>query len=300
MLTLLGWMQTLFETLNPMENRWVGCASVRAVTLSEGKMMDLNLSGKTALVGGASRGIGAASARQLASQGARVIAMARSEEALSHLCSELGEGHSYLVVSDTEGTTDIENLSEKVREKLREYGPISILICNSGGPPAGPIIKASQENFLSGFYNHVLVNQTLVQLLFLGMRDQGFGRIINIISTSVKIPIPNLGVSNTIRGAVASWSKTLANELGPFHITVNNVLPGFTNTERLHSLKEAAGKRLGQTTTEVEEMWKKTIPANRFADPRETAYAVGFLASPAASYINGVSLPVDGGRTGSL
>ena len=222
--------------------------------------------------------------------------MARSEEALSQLCSDLGEGHSYIVAN----ISDLKDLSQKVQVKLREFGPISILICNSGGPPAGPLVNAPQEAFVSGFSNHILANQTLVQLLLPGMKDQGFGRIINIISTSVKIPIPNLGVSNTIRGAVASWSKTLANELGPFHITVNNVLPGFTATERLDSLKEAAGKRLGKTVSQVEDMWKKTIPVGRFADPSETACAVGFLASPAASYINGVSLPVDGGRTGSL
>ncbi len=272
--------------------------------------MNLNLSGKTALVCGASRGIGAASAHQLASQGATIIGVARNQDSLSKLCASLGsvsdgisnqkshkqKPHSYIAVDVSQG----EELRQKVEENIREYGPISILVCNAGGPPAGPLLGASPEAFLTCFKTHVLANQILVQLLTPGMKKQGFGRIINIISTSVKIPIPNLGVSNTIRGAVASWSKTLANELGPFHITVNNILPGFTATERLDSLKEAASKRLGKTPLEIEDMWKKTIPAGRFAQPTETASAVAFLASPAASYINGVSLPVDGGRTGCL
>ena len=258
--------------------------------------MDLNLNGKVALVCGASRGIGEASARQLASQGAKVIALARSEEPLVRLCSEMGEGHSYIVID----ISDLEALRLKVKEKLCEYGPISILVCNAGGPPAGPLIEAKPETFVSSFESHVLASQTLVGLLLPGMKEQGFGRVINIISTSIKIPIPNLGVSNTIRGAVASWSKTLANELGPFQVTVNNILPGFTATERLDSLKVAAGKRLGKSVSEVEEMWKKTIPLGRFAKASETANAVGFLASPSAGYISGVSLPVDGGRTGAL
>ena len=260
-------------------------------------MLNLDLSGKVALVCGASKGIGAASARQLASQGATVVGLARSEDLLSKRCSEWeGEGHSYIAVD----ISDLDSLSERVQEKIEQYGAISILVCNSGGPASGPLTEASRESFISGFYNHVLGSQTLVSLLLPGMREIGFGRIINIISTSVKIPIPNLGVSNTIRGAVASWSKTLANELGPLGVTVNNVLPGFTATERLESLKVAAGQRLGKSAAEVEEMWKKTIPLGRFAEASETANAVGFLASPSASYINGVSLPVDGGRTGAL
>lgn len=225
-----------------------------------------------------------------------MIALARSEERLRQLCTEMGEGHSYIVTH----TSDLRNLKQRVNEALKKFGPISILVCNSGGPPAGPLVEAPREDFLSGFHNHVLANQTLVQLLLPGMKSQGFGRIINIISTSVKVPIPNLGVSNTIRGAVASWAKTLANELGSWQITVNNVLPGFTDTERLDSLKAAAAQRLEKTIPEVEALWKKTIPAGRFAKPTEIAYAVGFLASPAASYINGVNLPVDGGRTGTL
>ena len=245
---------------------------------------------------GASRGIGAASARQLASQGARVIALARCKKSLSQLCLEMGEGHDYLVVD----VFDLENLRQKVQEKLKQHGWITILVGNSGGPPAGPLVEAQGEDFLKSFGQHVLASQVLVQLLFPGMKAQGFGRIINIISTSVKVPIPNLGISNTIRGAVANWAKTLANELGNFQITVNNVLPGFTTTQRLETLKEKAAHRLGKTVLEVEEIWKKTIPLGRFADPREIAHAVGFLASPAASYINGVNLPVDGGRTGSL
>jgi len=139
-----------------------------------------------------------------------------------------------------------------------------------------------------------------VQAVLPGMKRAGYGRIINIISTSVKQPIPGLGVSNTIRGAVANWAKTLAGELGPFGITVNNVLPGATCTARLDALIEGKAKKAGVTVAEIGEQMKAAIPARRFAQPEELACAVAFLASPSAGYINGINLPVDGGRTSCL
>ena len=231
-------------------------------------------------------------------EGANIILLARSEGKLQQLADNLPhETKTKIVFQDL---SDTEGLKLKVNALLEELGPIEILVNNAGGPKSGPILEASPEDFMSAFQTHVIASQTLAQLLVPGMKEKNYGRIINIISTSVKVPIPNLGVSNTIRGAMASWSKTLANEVGQYGITVNNVLPGFTATERLDNLMEAAGTRLGKSPQAIEQMWLNTIPAKRFARPEETAQAIAFLASPAASYINGINLPVDGGRTGSL
>ncbi|HNN32028.1 MAG TPA: SDR family oxidoreductase, partial [Chitinophagaceae bacterium] len=167
-------------------------------------------------------------------------------------------------------------------------------------PNAGQITDATEQQFLDTFNRHLICNHILTKAVINGMKEAGFGRIINIISTSVKIPLPNLGVSNTIRGAVASWSKTMANELGQFNITVNNVLPGATATGRLKNIIENNASKKNITLEEIENEMQKEIPMKRFAQPEEIANAVAFLASPAASYINGVSIPVDGGRTGSL
>lgn len=256
----------------------------------------LELNNKTALVCGASQGIGAATAEELASLGCRVVSLARSADKLEALTAALpGEGHRFLAVD----LADRDALATAVKGVLAD-GPIHILINNTAGPKPGPITQADEDNFLSGFANHVLVSSLLTQLLLPGMKDAGYGRIINIISTSVKQPIPNLGVSNTIRGAMASWCKTLSLEVAAFGITANNVLPGYTKTPRLASLIANAAKKLDKTVDEVTEIWRGKVPAARFAEPAEVASAAAFLASPAAAYINGVNLPVDGGRTGSL
>jgi 3-oxoacyl-[acyl-carrier protein] reductase len=259
--------------------------------------MDISLSGKTALVGGASQGIGEATVRAFAQAGARVILMARSEDRLQKIASNLpGKDHRVLAVD----VGDRGLLKQKVSSLVQELGAIHILVCNSGGPKGGPIVDATEEQFLSGFQNHVLVNSLLTQLLLPGMKKSSYGRILNIISTSVKIPIAGLGVSNTIRAAVANWAKTLSLEVAPFGVTVNNVLPGYTQTPRLAALLAAAAERQDKTLEEVSREWMKSIPLGRFAEASEVANALAFLASPAAAYITGVNLPVDGGRTGSL
>lgn len=261
--------------------------------------MDIQITGKRALVGGASRGIGRAIAFELAQQGADVIALARDDEALAALVTELpeetGQQHQYLAVDMSDGET----LAAMVTE-LAASSPISILVNNSGGPPAGAAHDAPPAQFEAAFGQHLLANQRLLQALLPGMRESAYGRVINIISTSVKEPIPGLGVSNTIRGAVASWAKTLARELGPFGITVNNVLPGFTATERLDYFFETQAKQSGRDVADIRQQAAARVPAQRFAEPAEIATAVAFLASPAAAYINGINLPVDGGMTGSL
>lgn len=260
---------------------------------------NLSLEGKTALVCGASQGIGAAAAAELAALGARVILLARNVEKLnmvSHTLTKNSKEHICLPLD----LSQIEDLRDKVQALLEQIGPIEVLICNSGGPKGGPLLESNEESFLNAFRAHVLASNTLAYLLVPGMKERGYGRIINVISTSVKMPIANLGVSNTIRAAVASWSKTLSSELGPYNITVNNVLPGYTATDRLQSLMQATALRINGSIEDVEQKWKDSVPLRRFADSRETAQAIAFLASPAASYINGVNLPVDGGRTGCL
>ncbi|MEL6821110.1 MAG: SDR family oxidoreductase [Calditrichota bacterium] len=255
--------------------------------------MNLDLKGKRALVCGSSKGIGRAAALQLAAQGAAVIIMARRVDALKQLLNELpGSGHSIQVADFAKP----DELKTTLQDLLFQDSPVEILINNTGGPPGGPIETAEIEAFYDAFRNHLVCNQLLSQALLPGMKSAGYGRIINIISTSVKQPIPGLGVSNTTRGAVANWAKTLSREVAPHGITVNNVLPGATSTERLSEIVNARAAKSGHDVAVEEKKWLEAIPAGRFAAPEEIANAVGFLASPAASYINGINLPVDGGR----
>lgn len=262
-------------------------------------MINLDLTNKNAFVGGASRGIGRAIAVQLAAQGANITIAARSEKDLEHVLALLdtskGQQHAYAVMDYSK----LESV-ERIIKKITSTHPVHILINNTGGPKAGLIHQAETDEFLKAFNNHLICNQIFTKAVLAGMKEAAYGRIINIISTSVKQPIDGLGVSNTIRGAVANWAKTMANELGQFGITVNNVLPGFTETERLQSIIENRATQFEVTPETMAEKMRQITPAKRFAKPEETAYAVGFLASPAAAYINGVNLPVDGGRTKSL
>jgi 3-oxoacyl-[acyl-carrier protein] reductase len=261
--------------------------------------MNLSLLHKNALVGGAGAGIGRAVAIELATLGANVTLMARTESALQSAVAELdisqGQQHGYLVVD----FSDIAGLEAAVRQLL-ETQSVHILVNNTGGPPGGPITAAPSAAFEQAFHNHLLCNQSLAQAVLPGMQAAGYGRIVNVISTSVKEPLENLGVSNTTRWAVAAWAKTWAGEVGRYGITVNNVLPGFTNTGRLQEIieKRAAAGQIAQEA--VAEQFRLQVPLRRFAEPAEVAAAVAFLASPAAGYISGINLPVDGGRTRSL
>ncbi len=261
--------------------------------------MNLSLETRHALVGGASRGIGRATAIELALNGANVTCIARNEDNLKAVVAELdtswSQSHQYIVGDSSKPA----QLAEKI-SVLATAQPVHILINNTGGPPDGLVHTAGVADFLAAFTQHVLCNQAILQAVLAGMRASGYGRIINVISTSVKQPIPGLGVSNTIRGAVANWAKTLASELGPDGITVNNVLPGFTETDRLDDIINANAGRSGQTIEETAAMMQATVPLRRFGRAYETAAAIAFLASPAAAYINGINLPVDGGRTASL
>ena len=259
--------------------------------------MNLGLRNKKAIVCGSTQGIGKAIAVGLAKQGVSLTLIARNEsvlkEVVNTLDTSLGQNHTYLCVDFADN-----QFAKKI--EILEKTNYDILINNTGGPASGPIADASAEDFLLAFKMHLLNNQILIQKVVGGMKKNSFGRIINIISTSVKAPIPGLGVSNTIRAAVANWAKTLSLELGSYGITVNNVLPGFTNTNRLKSLIEKKSSILGKSKIEIENEMKKSVPLNRFGEASEVANAAIFLSSPAASYINGINLPVDGGRTSSL
>lgn len=258
------------------------------------------LIGKTAMVCGSTQGIGWETAKLLANKGAQVVLVARDEQKLAQKVSELStpnnQVHSYIAADFTQP----ELLKSKLENWVGQGNKANILVNNTGGPKGGLIINAETAEFLDAFNQHLICNHILVQALYKGMVETGYGRIINVISTSVKQPLPNLGVSNTIRGAVANWSKTLANELGQYGITVNNVLPGATNTGRLQSIAENKAQKTGESTSDIFDEMAKESPMQRIAEPIEVANAIVFLASPEASYINGINVPVDGGRTKSL
>ncbi|MEQ9616991.1 MAG: SDR family oxidoreductase [Phycisphaerales bacterium] len=259
--------------------------------------MNIDLTGKRAMVCGSTAGIGLACAHELAALGASLTLVARNADKLAAVLETLPAGDHTHVTADFSDPTAVKNAAN---EALERAGTHHILINNTGGPPGGRAIDADPDEFLKAFNAHLVNNQHLAKALVPGMREAKYGRIINIISTSVKAPIPGLGVSNTIRGAVASWAKTLASELGPDGITVNNVLPGFTDTDRLGELFGAKAKKLGTTQDQVLAQAIESIPLRRLAEPAETAYAVAFLASPSAAYISGINLPVDGGRLQTL
>jgi 3-oxoacyl-[acyl-carrier protein] reductase len=262
--------------------------------------MNISLENKNAIVCGSSRGLGKAVALQFASSGANVTLVARNEESLRGVLRQLASSKTQKHNFITADFSDPEQLKTKIQNFVSENPPVHILVNNSGGPMPGEAYKAGLDEYENAFKSHLICNQILVQAVVEGMKKEKYGRIINIISTSVKQPIRNLGVSNTIRGAVANWAKTLSVELALFGITVNNILPGATKTERLHFIFEANSKASGKPVEEIEQEWLSVIPAGRFGEPEELAYAAAFLASPLASYINGINLPVDGGRLQTL
>ena len=259
-----------------------------------------SLSGLSALICGSTSGIGKAAAQELTTSGATVTLFARNEKKLHTTLKSLdnsdGRTHQYLVGD----FNNPNNIQEILKSHITSGNKYHILINNSGGPKGGPIVDAEISEFMEGFNRHVICNHILAQILLPGMKDYNYGRIINIISTSVKEPIQGLGVSNTIRGAVAAWAKTLSIEVAGDGITVNNILPGFTDTDRLSSLIQAKSKSQGKSEDAISIDLKKQVPSGRFGMPQETAKAIAFLASTAAGYINGVSLAVDGGRLSSI
>lgn len=261
--------------------------------------MNLDLSEKNALVCGSSKGLGKATAIELAKLGANITLVARSANIMAELISQLdrsaGQTHDFLAADFTNRA----DLKRKIAG-LTTVKTIHILINNTGGPPAGTIEESPEDAFLEAFQNHLICNQLLTQQVVPGMKAAGYGRIINIVSTSVKQPLEGLGVSNTVRAAVAGWAKTWSNELAPFGITMNNVLPGATNTDRLRDIISNKATKLGVPEAQIIQEMQAEIPMGRFADASEIAAVVAFLATPAAGYLTGVSIPVDGGRIKGL
>ncbi len=250
------------------------------------------LDGRTALVCGASKGIGRACALMLARAGARVVACARSADALDSLVAEMhGEGHEAVAL-------DLEDV-DAVREAVANLGTIHILLNNSGGPPGGPLLENTLEDFEGPFRRHLHAAHTITQALVPGMEAAGSGRIVNIISTSVREPIDNIGLSNTLRGAMASWAKSLSRELPPC-VTINNIMPGFTDTDRLGSLAASISEHTGKPVEDVRDDWMSGVPIQRLIDPLETAAAVTWLCLPSSGAVRGISLAVDGGRMRSI
>lgn len=247
------------------------------------------LEGKHAIVCGASKGIGAATAKMLAKAGAKVTAVSRNPHAL---LEELeGDGHTVISL-DLEDREAIDNFISTIEE-------CHILINNAAGPPGGPLLDNKVEDFEAPFRRHLHASHTLVRGLVPKMEAAGMGRIVNIISTSVREPIPNIGLSNTLRGAMASWAKSLSREL-PTCITINNVLPGFTDTDRLGSLASSINAKTGKSIEEIHAGWMSQVPIERLIDPLETGAAIAYLCMPIAGGIRGVSLAVDGGRMRSI
>jgi 3-oxoacyl-[acyl-carrier protein] reductase len=261
--------------------------------------MNLSLLNRTAVINGGSRGIGFATARELALLGANCILLARNRESLEAAVDDLDttqkQQHRFFAADATDSAA-----LHAIAQEIVQQHPVDILINNSGGPSGGPLIESDENAFVNTFRQHIIAAHTLAQVFIPGMKERGYGRILQIISTSVKTPLHNLGVSNTIRAAMAGWSKTLANEMANFGITVNNILPGATLTERLGSLIEKQAQTQNRPVHEIEEEWKNSIPVKRFGLPEEVAAVAAFLATPAAAYVNGVSIAVDGGRTPTL
>ena len=259
--------------------------------------MNIDLSHLNALVCGSTQGIGKAIALNFAKCGAKVTLIARDKAKLKAVLEQMpGDAHHYLVAD----FQDPDTVARTVKDHIASHGGFHVLVNNTGGPRSGSILEADAGLFELAFRQHLICSHLLTQVTVPFMKTENYGRIINIISTSVKEPIPGLGVSNTIRGAMGNWSKTMANELGPHGITVNNILPGFTKTERLNEIIQIKAKAENVSFETMEHIMKDYSPAKRFAEPNETAKAACFLASAHAAYINGINLPVDGGRTKSL
>lgn len=257
-------------------------------------MLSTSLSGRHALVTGASRGIGRATARCLASLGAELTISARNGGDLDALHAELREAGAPAVRSLVLDFDQRDELADRLDALLEEH-PVEVVVHNTGGPKGGKLLEAQPDAILGALSRHLLTAHLLMTRCLPGMRSAGYGRFITVTSTSVREPIPNLGVSNLTRASVASWAKTVSREL-PSGVTINNVMPGYTDTDRLGQLADAKAARTGTTAEAVFSDFVAKVPEGRLGRPEELGSVIAFLCSPAAAYVRGQSLAVDGGR----
>jgi len=262
--------------------------------------LDLRLKGKVALVAASSRGLGRAVAVELASEGADVVMCARGSDALTEARDEVARVSRSRVVAVAANLSDAVGVERVLASGLAEFGRIDILVTNTGGPPAGKFETHSPETWQAAIRQNLESVLNLTRGVLPGMKERRWGRIVNITSIAVKQPVEDLILSNSVRAAVTGFARTLANEVAPFGITVNNVLPGYTRTRRVEELGERLAQARGSTTDEAFAGWEREIPMHRLGEPRELAAMVAFLASDRASYTTGASIPVDGGWIRSL
>jgi 3-oxoacyl-[acyl-carrier protein] reductase len=255
--------------------------------------VDLGLAGKVALVAASSTGLGRAVAEELASEGAHLVLCARGSEQLERTASAIRERGTKVEAVAADLSTD--GADQVTEHALRTFGRVDILVTNAGGPPAGPFEAHALDAWRTALQTNLESVIRLVRAVLPGMKQNRWGRIVNITSIAVKQPVENLILSNSVRAAVTGLARTLANEVAPFGVTVNNVLPGYTRTDRLQELIDFIGQREGISEADVKDRWHKQIPMGRLGEPREFAALVTFLASERASYITGTSIPVDGG-----
>lgn len=257
--------------------------------------MDLGIRGKIALVSASSRGLGRAIAEELAAEGANLVVCARGEGALRKTADEIRKGSGVEVVDVAADVSDPAGLDRVVTTAFEKFGKVDILVTNSGGPPSGTFEGLTPEMWDAATKLLLTSAVGLARAVLPGMKERRWGRILTVTSIAVKQPIEGLMLSNSLRAAVTGFARTLANEVAPFNVTVNNLMPGYTRTDRVEQLARAAGERSGTSAKDAFAKWEKEIPMGRLGEPREFAALAAFLASERASYITGSSIAVDGG-----
>ena len=262
--------------------------------------MDLGLRGKVALVSASSRGLGRAIAKELAAEGATLVLCARGEDALRETAESIRKSSGVTVVDVAADVSDPEGLGRVARTALEKFGRVDVLVTNSGGPPSAPFESLTPEMWEAAVRLLLTSAVGLARAVLPGMKERRWGRILNVTSIAVKQPIDGLMLSNSLRAAVTGFARTLANEVAPFNVTVNNLMPGYTRTDRVAQLARATGERSGKTAKDAFAKWESEIPMGRLGEPREFAALAAFLASERASYITGSSIAVDGGWIRSL
>lgn len=262
--------------------------------------MDLGLRDKVALVAASSRGLGRAVAEELAREGASLVLCARAAQALDETADAIRRESGVRVTTVAADLAEPAGVGDVVHAALRDMGRVDVLVTNAGGPPAGPFEAHTPADWLHAVRTNLDSVVNLVRLVLPGMKERRWGRIVNITSIAVKQPVDNLILSNSVRSAVTGFARTLANEVASFNVTVNNVMPGYTATDRVTALAEKNAALRGTSADDERARWEREIPAGRLGDPRELAALVTFLASERASYTTGASIPVDGGWIRSL